>query len=213
MAILKILEESHYSFLTKGWYLSYYYTTHGGNQDIVSRNLLHFKDGIEPYTNQWIKIVSSCFTGKFQPDIILRVLASEEIQCGNSTSLDKLGREISKKVNKPYLNSSLYKTRATKPLKYLKKDERFAEINGVYRFKKPDRQIQSILLLDDIVTSGTTIVEIKRAIKSEIGDFNLYLFVLGKTFDSWRDVNADNCELQKLFETLPVNISKEEAWS
>ena len=201
MAILKLLDSSHYGNIKKGWFLSYYFTTKCGIDDDVSKYLLRFKDGTEPYTSKWIEIATSFFKKESSFDLILRVLSSEETQCINSKSLDKLALEISKNTGGQYLSSCLYKTRPTKPMKFLNRNERFEEIHQVYRFLSPNKKPQNILLLDDIITSGTTITEIKRAIDAEIENSNIYLFVLGKTYDSWNDKEAENSEIQKLFDS------------
>ena len=198
MAILKNLDVQHYDNIEKGWYLAYYYKMHSEKEDLVSNYLLSFKNGTEPITSKWIEIATSFFTGKLNPDLIIRVLKSEETHCSNSSSLDKLGAAISKCENAIYSCKSLYKIRQTQPLKFLNKHDRFREVNEVYRFIPPKNGLMKILLLDDISTTGTTINEISRAIESEIKDFKLFLFVLGKTYDSYVDNNEDNNQILQL---------------
>lgn len=197
MPVLKHLGR-RYNYLTQGYFLAYYFKSHHPNVDNVSHYLLNFKDGREPITSRWIEIASNEIYGELNPDLILRVLESEETEVSNHSPLDRLGDSLSDTLEAPYIGRCLYKTRTTRPLKFLNKQERFDEINGVYRYRDETEDTQSILLIDDIITSGTTIKEIKRAISTEIGDFNLYLFVLGKTYDDYTDDNPDNTELEGL---------------
>jgi hypothetical protein len=199
MPVLKQLGR-RYNYLTRGFYLAYYFKSHHPSVDNVSHYLLDFKDGREPITSRWIEIASDEIRGELNPDLILRVLESEETEVSNHSPLDRLGNSLSESLDTPYRGRCLYKTRTTRPLKYLNKQERFDEINEVYRYRDEIEDARDILLIDDIVTSGTTIREIKRAISNEIGNFNLYLFVLGKTYDDYVDNDADNTELSGLLE-------------
>ncbi len=195
MANLKVLNGEKFNMLEAGYFISFYHKS--GEHDLVSRLLLRFKDGEEPETSEWVTLATSFFSGNYKPDIILRVLKSEEISPSSNTSLDKLGKAIAQKIGSRYEPSALTKIRQTRPLKFLKKHERFEEINGVYRYG--GLRVKNILLLDDIITTSTTVNEIKRAIVSSIGDVNLRLFVLGKTFDAWNDGEGDNAEIERFF--------------
>lgn len=202
MAVLKKIDTANYSNIKTGWYLAYYHSTKEQVNDPVSQYLLDFKRNIEPITSKWIRLASSFFKDKFKPDLIIRVLASSETIWVNGSSIDKLGHALDIKNISKYRPRTLYKIRTTRPLKVLNKHEREEEVKEVYRFVKPDFQVKSVLLLDDILTSGTTINEIKRAISVEIADIDLYLFVMGKTYDSWRDQSGDNSETKSSLEKV-----------
>ena len=191
MALLKTLTEKYGNF-TKGYFISYYFKLHHELFDYVSNSLLGFKNGREPITRIWIDLSSRLLRDAINVDFIIRVLDSRETEISGHSSLDRLGKGLSRTLNIPYRGNSLFKTRITQPLKGLHKTERYEEIHMVYRYRNNNPTANNILLIDDIITSGTTIREIKRAISNEIGDFNLFLFVLGKTYDSWTDENQNN---------------------
>jgi len=194
---------NRFNFLAGAYHLAYYFPrNHGGNDD-VSEHILHFKDNVEPWTGKWISIASDELNSAIPAiDIVIRVLGSTERSASGNTSLDKLARSLAKRKNAIYAQNSLTKTRSTRALKYLSRAERQQELNGLYRFTRPKQLKKNnpvILLIDDIITSGTTIKEVNRAVKTILPGCNLYVFSVGKTYDSWndKDVNNDNI-LRKL---------------
>ena len=206
MSILKQLEHTSYPSIKEGYFLSYYFKFHSDKKDYVSQYLLDFKNGVEPITCSWIEIAINNFPGHINYDLILRVLSSNETQLLGNNPLDKLGIGISEMKGCKYIPKSLYKVRGTMSLASLNKAEREKEINNVYRFTPPLIGVKNILLLDNNITTGTTLNEIKRAIRNEIGTFNLYLFVLGKTYDEWKDTHSDNSLIQRSLDDKRLNI-------
>lgn len=206
MSILKQLDHTSYPSLKEGYFLSYYFKFHSDRKDYVSQYLLDFKKGVEPITCSWLEIAINNFPGHINYDLILRVLSSNETQLPGNNPLDKLGIGISEMKGCQYIPKCLYKVRETMPLASLNKVEREKVINNVYRFIPPLTGIKNILLLDNNITTGTTLNEIKRAIQNEIGSFNLYLFVLGKTYDEWKDTHPDNSLIQRSLDDNRLNI-------
>jgi len=186
---------SSYSFLSGAYHLAYYFPRIHGNADTVSEYILYFKDNKEPHTSKWIELATREIRNNIKNiDLIVRVLNSSELSASGGTSLDRLGATIAKYANSNYEKSALRKTRHTKSLKFLSKAERQREINGSYIFQKPliiSRNNPRILLIDDIVTSGTTIREVNRAIKAVLPNCSLFFFTIGKSRQS-RDVNNSN---------------------
>jgi hypothetical protein len=206
MSIIKRLPR-RYSFIDAGFFLAYYHARSHGNTDYVSERLLDFKDNVEPITSKWVEIAEQELKGSISVDLTLRVLASDETTTTGGTSMDKLGRLLQTRQGILYLPNCLIKNRQTRPLKSLPKTERQSELAGVYDFSAPhgiNNNPLRILLLDDVLTTGTTIKEIKRAISEEVSNFKLILFVMGKTYDSWYDEDSNNTELQSL---LKISIA------
>lgn len=194
---------STFSFLSGTYYLAYYFPRKQGNNDTVSEYILHFKDNKEPYTTKWIALASREVTANIKDiDIIVRVLGSTELTASGHTSLDKLGESLAKHTNSVYVKSALNKKRQTRPLKFLSRAERQQELNGLYTFQKP-KTISSnnpnILLIDDIVTSGTTLKEVNRAIKTVLPQCRLFFFSIGKTYDNWKDGVVTNSAILREF--------------
>jgi len=178
----------HYSFLSGAYHLAYYFPRNHGNPDKVSDYILSFKDNKEPYTSKWIALATREIKNNISSiDLVVRVLSSTELTATGSTSLDRLGATVSKYTNSKYEKTALRKTRHTQSLKFLSKADRQREINGSYVFNMPSSIFSNtpkILLIDDIVTSGTTIREVNRAIKEKLPNCSLFFFTIGKTHSS-----------------------------
>jgi len=189
------------------FYLGYYHKPTLSGHDETSKQLLKFKNGNEDTINKWISlIIQNC---NFPPvDYIVRPLSSEETELTYDKPLDKLGDALYEKYATDYWPDLLTKSRPTKPLKLLDKTARFNEINNVYSFDNSlfpvsyfNNNSLDILIIDDTITTGTTLKEINRAISASIGDdnYNLYIFTLLRTFDSWSNVDQSNIKLNKIF--------------
>ena len=194
---------SNFRFLSGAYFLAYYFPRSQGSPDKVSDYILHFKGNKEPETTKWIAL-SSREVQKYiiNIDIIVRVLSSTELNATGHSSLDRLGATLAKYTNSKYEKQLLSKIRNTRSLKYLSRDERQEEINGSYKFQKShivESYKPTILLIDDIVTSGSTIREVNRAIKSTLPSCKLFFFTIGKTFDSWKDEDANNYSILEEF--------------
>ena len=194
---------STFNFLSGAYHLAYYFPRKYGTNDTVSEYILHFKDNREPYTTKWIALATREVAVKIKDiDIVVRVLGSTELTASGHTSLDKLGVILAKHTNSVYVKSALNKKRQTRPLKFLSRAERQQELNGLYTFQKP-KTISSnnpnILLIDDIVTSGTTLKEVNRAIKTVLPQCRLFFFSIGKTYDNWKDGVVTNSAILREF--------------
>ena len=194
-----------YNFLSGAYFLAYYYPTHVNISDQYSQSLLRFKDGIEPEVTNWSKVAGACLKNVIDVDLIIRVLGSKEIKANGNSPLDVLCKEIEKSlITAKYSPDLLWKTRPTASLHSLpSKSARVSELNGVYKFKLPPYISNSkpikLLLVDDIITSGTTMVSIYQAIKRISSNINVYFFSLGKTYDSWKGDSLNNNHMSVLF--------------
>ncbi|HWZ22057.1 MAG TPA: hypothetical protein VNW06_05355, partial [Cytophagaceae bacterium] len=109
-------------------------------------------------------------------------LGNKEIEANYEKALDTLGYRLSQYLKAVYKPNILKKTRFTYPLKRLELDERQPAIENTYyidgyNFSTED----SILIIDDIYTSGATINEIIRALKVNNPKISIFFFTLGKT--------------------------------
>jgi predicted amidophosphoribosyltransferase len=111
---------------------------------------------------------------------IVRALHSYETEATSKTSLDKLGNELAKQLNARYNPRVLKKSRMTLPLKGIEFHKRVAEVHNIY-YCVPLSEICSILIIDDIYTTGATTSEIVRAIKTTNPNAMIYMFTLGKS--------------------------------
>jgi predicted amidophosphoribosyltransferase len=114
-------------------------------------------------------------------NIIVRALKSNEISATNETSLDRLGYVLAESLNATYRPEVLHKTRITYPLKKIELSRKKSEVEYVYYIDQIFSNEDSILIIDDIYTTGTTANEIIRSIKVANPNLAVYLFTLAKT--------------------------------
>lgn len=77
-----------------------------------------------------------------------------------------LGRVLSRRLNLPLLPDSLVRTRPTEPQINLSATERKVNVKGAFTVKSPDQIAgKRILLLDDVMTTGSTMNECAKELK------------------------------------------------
>ena len=141
--------------------------------------------------------------------MVVRVLSSTETIPVGTTALDKLGATIAKYTNSKYHRNSLSKTREARKLKFLGKNDRIEELNNLYNFVSPQEittKYPNILIIDDITTTGSTIKEINRTIKSVLPGCNVYFFCIGKTSDHTTTNQNINKRILEEFNKTPKQI-------
>jgi predicted amidophosphoribosyltransferase len=153
--------------------------------DELSKSLLNFKCGYRPDTAAWIecsilelekiKIEKGC--------VVLRALASQEQGATVSTALDRLASELANARSLFYIPSVLKKIRKTRQVKLLTSFERNKELDSVYVFALPlsSSPPKEILILDDIVTTGATMLSIVFAIRKVLTSATIRIFTLAST--------------------------------
>ena len=171
--------------LKKCYYLWDYLPKNNFNQNGISKCILDFKDNNNIQVQSLSKIASEACQSVFSNniDIVIRALGHDEVLVQETNRpLDSLGRQISTAINAEYHPNFLNKTEKNSSLKFLSKENRVNELHGKYIFKSPlDKLNLSVLLIDDITTTGSTIKEICRAINVQLPGSNIYFFALGKT--------------------------------
>lgn len=108
------------------------------------------------------------------------------VSCNNKP-LDQLCHSIAAHHSASYFPKLLTKSKTTRPLHKLNKTERRKELNNIYRIDpsiKPYRH-KNILIVDDIVTTGTTMNAIKQAISKICPSAKFYFFTLAKTINKY----------------------------
>ena len=77
-----------------------------------------------------------------------------------------LGRVLSRQLSLPMLTDVLVRTRSTEPQIELSAAERRLNVKGAFKVRKPDRVAgKRILLLDDVMTTGSTMDECAKELK------------------------------------------------
>jgi predicted amidophosphoribosyltransferase len=157
--------------------------------DTESRSLLKFKRGVQPDLESWIDraLGGFCETPVLLPadTIIIRALRHQETRIVTEppSSLDRLGRALSERLSFSYLPHLLYKTRLTVVNQGLGRGQREAEMRDVYKVDGDGIPgvPSSFLLLDDILTTGATVLSILGTVTGAFPGCKVTVFTLAKT--------------------------------
>ncbi|GGB14886.1 ComF family protein [Puia dinghuensis] len=165
--------------------------------DPVSRSLLKFKRGVQPDLDNWLSKTRCALHTKpltLPPDtIIIRALHHKETRAAQDrpSTLDLLGQTLSGHFHFPYHPQLLHKTRPTNTVQGLTRRQRQAELQDVYQVNLPvtinittnlpaAAPPTSLLLIDDILTTGTTIRMIIKTLHSTLPNSTITIFTLAK---------------------------------
>jgi predicted amidophosphoribosyltransferase len=185
-------------------YLCHYLPVAAG-ADRLSGSLLRFKRRIQPDLDAWTDCSLEVLRDipvppdsiPMSPDtIVLRALGHEETSAGHGfpAALDLLGEKIATRFGCRYLPSLLLKARFTLPCKYLFRRQRLDELRDVYTvapapWPKPAATntlhpvplaSPPFLLIDDILTTGTTMRMIIRALRARFPACPIQIFTLAR---------------------------------
>jgi predicted amidophosphoribosyltransferase len=157
------------------------YLPYSSGKDNLSRSLLRFKSRLQIDLQAWIECCSlelnSILSENF---ILLRALHNNET-VPTLSGMDHLGVELAEKNRCHFRPQWLTKIHPTRPLKSLRKTDRLMELNEVYQFRPNEAaHDQHYLILDDILTTGTTAFAIARAIVDVEKDARITIFTLAK---------------------------------
>lgn len=182
----------------------------GFYNDELKPKLLKFKDGDPSVIAEWENLVKSCSDKLPKVDIIVRALGHNETN-HTEKPLDTIARAISNATGSRYIPELLSK-KATRKFSSLNSRERNKEAYGAYRFHPDNDQPESkqYLVIDDVLTTGSTLNEIRRAILEKVPDATVYTFTLCRTlnqlaFDS--DKNHNRAVLDLLIRKGEINFS------
>lgn len=80
---------------------------------------------------------------------------------------EKLAKALSKRVNKPFLSGALSKKRDTYAQKGLSRRDRVKNLESSFKVEiEEDLKDKIVLVIDDVLTTGATLDEISRVLKS-----------------------------------------------
>ncbi len=167
------------------WHLVYYVPSRIEDKTLYSNSILAFKNGNEKAVQAWSDWAAEMLSKtNISFKIIIRALGSKEIYPNENCPLNILGRHLERKLGAKFLPNVLKKKKTTQPLQTLNtKEMRLHAIGGSYEVYNSNVNLNgvNVLILDDIITSGTTMNEIMRVLKQKWYRGNYYLFCLGKT--------------------------------
>lgn len=102
-------------------------------------------------------------------DVIVSVpLSKKRLKKRGFDHVLPIAHYISLKTGKPFIKNSIIKIKDTPPQSKLTFEERRASVKGAFKVNdKADFREKSVLLIDDIYTTGSTVDEISRKLKKK----------------------------------------------
>jgi hypothetical protein len=199
---------TRWSGFIREWHLCYYEPNHRSD-DLLTQKVLSFKNGINADIEIWSKwSIDELKNQNVKFDFIVRSLGSRELIANGSAPLDKLCRSLANGLNSEFIPELICKNKVTEKLSTIPKlEDRKAQLADVFFAKDNYNIIQnkSILIVDDVATSGTTSRFILQAIKSKYPMIKPFLFTLAKT--SREDGANANIGTSRFNKNNPPNIS------
>lgn len=175
------------------YFSAYHHALRAEQRDTISQYLHDFNEGVEPQTSRWISFVAPliCSAGPF--DVIVRVLRSGELSADGTSTLDRLCKAIALQSGATYAPERLVKTRTTRTLQGLGgRAAHRKELDGAYVFEGSAIKAGArILVVDDILTTGSTLEVVASAIKQSLPDAEIVGFVLGRTDGTSSNAHLD----------------------
>jgi len=204
------------------YYLCNYLPVSAG-KDTHSHSLLKFKRGLKPDLDGWIDCSLEMLQGVLLPGMtIIRALHHhEKAALDRPGALDSLGRALAERFQCHYRPGLLRKSRLTREIKGLSRDQREAELRDLYYYiQEPilpgeptpsDRPATShaalptpphILIIDDILTTATTVKKIMEAVMGQLPEAKFSVFTLTKAdyesrLNQWTSLKGQNYQLEQ----------------
>jgi predicted amidophosphoribosyltransferase len=158
------------------------------SEDAISQSIIRYKQQDPLITEKWNNlVVKHIIQLNINAGCVIRALGSREMVCTGKRPLDELCFKLAKYYSIEYNPYLLMKKDFTRPLHGLPKKLRVEQLNNKYIFNLSPALMppSTILILDDIVTTGTTMLAIRDAIKLEIPKCEIFFFALARTMAKW----------------------------
>ncbi|KJH56955.1 hypothetical protein [Acinetobacter calcoaceticus] len=117
-------------------------------------------------------------------DYVVRALGSSETQASAGAPLQRIGLLVAKELNAQFIPYILSKNLTTPMHQIAQRDQRQNNINNQYRAIRLNNQIienKSILVIDDVVTTQSTALEIHRALATVCSNCTYTFLAFAKT--------------------------------
>jgi len=151
--------------------------------DFIAGAVYHLKyKGKEAYGRSLGKALweeSESVVRRWNPDIILPVpLHPKRMRRRGYNQSECLCMEISKRLGVPVLPEAVIRVADTKPMKTLNALQRQNNLKKAFKIGQNDVKLKTILIVDDIYTTGATTEEISRVLL-QAGAAKTYVLTLG----------------------------------
>lgn len=192
------------------YYLGYY-------KDPIREKIFGFKNNKTKEVAEWNSVIKDNLTSLPKIDYIVRALGHNEITIKH-TALDTTGKLISENTSSEYIPDLLIKNSESKKSTSMGAQERKSEIKDKYSINKMHPSYEdlhgktrTILIIDDVYTTGATMNEITRALSNEFSLVKIYIFSLVQTkkFSDTPQMQHHNHNLFKMLEYSNREIEKQ----
>lgn len=138
----------------------------------------------EPLTNILIKFAENNLSAFKNVELIIPVPLFESRQKGRGFNQSGIFAEAAARhLDRPISETALFRTRNTKPQFDLMRADRFANVAGAFKVSDPDEvKGKTILLIDDILTTGATASECARVLK-DAGAVKVIILTLSRAIE------------------------------
>lgn len=185
------------SDLTEAYYLVYY-MSHGDDKTDWSTRVMKFKykSDVDDYNIITETVCQALIKENLTFDIVVRVLGHSEVNAVNNVPIDDFAKEVSKVTKSQYIPNLMIKRRATEAFHNLNLNGRQNAAHNNYYVddeivKRLSLNPRSVLIVDDITTSGTSLKEIARALKEKWPNVEVYSLCLARTLHYNSEANLN----------------------
>ena len=148
-------------------------------EGLMRRSLYRFKyknrrGYAECYARDAVKLFRHWIEETVRPDAILPVpLYPGKKRLRGYNQAEEFGRALSRETGVPLLTTYLLRIRETRPQKGLQGTERANNVKNAFKICQNGLQLERILVVDDILTTGSTLREIEKVLR-EAGIMAVY---------------------------------------
>jgi ComF family protein len=152
----------------------------GAIQKIIHRIKFEKEHNLLQFFNPWLETLRLMLE-KNRYDLIVSVPlhARRKRERGFNQS-EMIGRKMSQILNVPQVCGQLIRTRFSSPQSTLSRRHRLTELNGAFQWRGPLLKHRRILLVDDVLTTGTTLNECAKVLR-RAGAQRVDVLVLART--------------------------------
>ena len=123
------------------------------------------KDAVNFLAQNMEKTVNNCFSDRSFDLICFVPMKWVKRRAHGFNHSEELARALAKRLKLPYVRRALTETGKRKPQHFMKRKDRARNVLGKYRADKKVVNGKTVLLVDDIITTGSTVEECAKVLK------------------------------------------------